>query len=267
MAENRAADQPQVDDEDRSDVDQEAHIQSCLKEAEELKLEGNEYFREKRWEEALNAYRTGLGRLPKRKESLRQNELRNDKGKGKGREDDTSTEEARDAAEETGTSQDGPVEAEAAKVPLTGLEAECSKARSIINANIGACYVKLGDHKEAVEACTQALLDDPQYIKALQRRAASNEQLNTWSSLSSAQEDYNTLLKLLPPSSPSIPQVKRSLHSLKPRVEEAQKRETAEMMDKLKGLGNNILGKFGLSTDNFQFVPNGQGGYSMNFVK
>lgn len=162
MAENRAADQPQVDDEDRSDVDQEAHIQvrgskafarphrftrlplkSCLKEAEELKLEGNEYFREKRWEEALNAYRTGLGRLPKRKESLRQNELRNDKGKGKGREDDTSTEEARDAAEETGTSQDGPVEAEAAKVPLTGLEAECSKARSIINANIGACYVKL----------------------------------------------------------------------------------------------------------------------------
>ena len=26
-------------------------------------------------------------------------------------------------------------------------------------------------------------------------------------------------------------------------------------------------GNFGLSTDNFQFVPNGQGGYSMNFVQ
>lgn len=26
------------------------------------------------------------------------------------------------------------------------------------------------------------------------------------------------------------------------------------------------LGKFGLSTDNFKFEPNGQGGYSMNFA-
>ncbi len=33
-----------------------------------------------------------------------------------------------------------------------------------------------------------ALLDDPNYVKALQRRAASNEILNTWASLSSAEE-------------------------------------------------------------------------------
>lgn len=26
-------------------------------------------------------------------------------------------------------------------------------------------------------------------------------------------------------------------------------------------------GNFGLSTDNFKFEPNGQGGYSMNFVR
>ena len=58
-------------------------------------------------------------------------------------------------------------------------------------------------------------------------------------------------------------------------------------MEKLKGLGNSILGNsilnlrtlsstyptstspgnFGLSTDNFKFVPNGEGGYSMNFVR
>lgn len=96
--------------------------------------------------------------------------------------------------------------------------------------------------------------------------------------------DYNKLLEILPSSSPQVPEIRRSLASLKPRVEAAQKEETAEMVDKLKGLGNNILGtskdvycacilfttctgRFGLSTDNFQFVPNGQGGYSMNFVR
>ena len=28
-----------------------------------------------------------------------------------------------------------------------------------------------------------------------------------------------------------------------------------------------FLGNFGLSTDNFKFEPNGQGGYSMNFAQ
>ena len=69
-----------------------------------------------------------------------------------------------------------------------------------------------GEHKEAVSACTEgtmrnistshgtetctALLDDPQYIKALQRRAASNEHLNSWSSLTSAQEGTVLYFKL-----------------------------------------------------------------------
>lgn len=79
--------------------------------------------------------------------------------------------------------------------------------------------------------------------------------------------DYQTLLDLLPPTSPQLAEVKRSLQSIKPRAEQAQKQEMGEMMDKLKGLGNSVLGNFGLSTDNFKFEPNGQGGYSMNFAR
>ena len=93
------------------------------------------------------------------------------------------------------------------------------------------------------------------------------------------------LLTLLPPSSAQTVNIKRSLLQLKPRIEAAQKKETEEMMGKLKDLGNTVLGelrvnyspnvassrcfigKFGLSTDNFKFEPNGQGGYSMNFVQ
>jgi len=144
---------------------------------------------------------------------------------------------------------------------------DCATRRAVLNANIGACYIKLGDHNNAVEACTAALRDDPKYVKALQRRAASNEAINSWTSFSAAVEDYTALLKLLPPSSPLFRETERSLQLLKPRTEAAQKRETAEMLDKLKDLGNSVLGNFGLSTDNFKFEPNGQGGYSVNFSR
>ncbi|KAJ7646867.1 hypothetical protein FB45DRAFT_733888, partial [Roridomyces roridus] len=130
--------------------------------------------------------------------------------------------------------------------------------RAVLNANIGACYMKLDDHKQAVEACTQALLDDPNYIKALHRRAASNEKINTWSSLTAAQEGWSSNVST---------SILRSQPLLSPRVEAAQKEKTGEMLGKLRNLGNSILGNFGLSTDNFKFEPNGQGGYSMNFTR
>jgi len=48
-------------------------------------------------------------------------------------------------------------------------------------------------------------------------------------------------LKLVP--SNEATDVQRTLHKLKPRLEIAQKKETDEMLDKLKGLGNSILGE------------------------
>ncbi|KZT05924.1 TPR-like protein [Laetiporus sulphureus 93-53] len=248
-------------------IENEAQIKKCLKDADELKQEGNEHFRAKRWGEALAVYRAGLGRLPKRKQAKRKAVPVDGKGKGRETEpSDSGDDGSADGAEDTEGSVQPETEEEE-KRPLSELEQECAKARSVMNANIGACHVKLGEHKEAVAACTEALADDPHYVKALQRRAQSNEQINSWSSLSAAQEDYTTLLSILPPTSTQLPEIRRSLALLKPRAEAAQKRETDEMLDKLKGLGNNVLGKFGLSTNNFQFVPNGQGGYSMNFVR
>ncbi|KAH7924883.1 hypothetical protein BV22DRAFT_1034674 [Leucogyrophana mollusca] len=236
-----------------TDAPNDTTLENCLREAEELKQEGNEHFRASQWNEALVSYRGALARLPNRKESqtLPIDEADPD--------EELDLHPPRDTK---GTAPEHP-----AIDPPSELELECSKARAVLNANIGACLVKVEDHKGVVEACTQALLDDPKYIKALQRRAASNEKIDTWSSLSRAQEDYTALLELLPPSSLQLAQVKRSLQSLKPRQEAAQKRETDEMMSKLKGLGNSILGNFGLSTDNFKFEPNGQGGYSMNFSR
>ncbi|KAG2117803.1 TPR-like protein [Suillus discolor] len=233
----------------------EHEIKKNITEADELKQEGNESFRASRWNEALVSYRTALSRLPRRKPQPPSPDSQDDTSDHGG---------ARSASSgEVPTREEGP---EPASIP-SELEAECAKARAVLNANIGACLVKLSDYSGAVESCTQSLLDDPHYIKALQRRAASNEHLGTWSSLTQAQEDYKSLLELLPPTSPQVAQTKRSLQLLEPRQQAAQKKEMAEMTGKLKNLGNSILGNFGLSTDNFKFEPNGQGGYSMNFAR
>ena len=55
--------------------------------------------------------------------------------------------------------------------------------------------------------------------------------------------DYTKLVTLLPLSSDQVAEARRSLRLLEPRIEEAQKREMGEMVDKLKGFGNSILGE------------------------
>jgi hypothetical protein len=54
--------------------------------------------------------------------------------------------------------------------------------------------------------------------------------------------DYNKLLSLI--SSPSqLADIRKKLQALKPRLEAAQKGEMDEMLSKLKGLGNSLLGQ------------------------
>lgn len=79
--------------------------------------------------------------------------------------------------------------------------------------------------------------------------------------------DNQTLMGLLPPASPQLPGIRRALASLPGRIKEQQQKETAEMMGKLKDLGNSLLGRFGLSTDNFKFDEQPGGGYSMRFER
>jgi hypothetical protein len=103
--------------------------------------------------------------------------------------------------------------------------------------------------------------------KALLRRAKARQQVGGWSSLQGALEDYQALAK--PPhqlSSLDRKAVQAALRELPPRLDEAKNSELADMMGKLKQLGNGILKPFGMSTDNFQFTKDeASGGYSMNF--
>lgn len=104
--------------------------------------------------------------------------------------------------------------------------------------------------------------------KLLLRRAKANTNLSTWSSLQAADEDYKILLSpamepcLSPTDKKTIVQAARALA---PKLNSAKEKEMAEMMGKLKGLGNSILKPFGLSTENFKFEQQEGGGYAMNF--
>ncbi|KAH8731225.1 hypothetical protein GQ44DRAFT_699543 [Phaeosphaeriaceae sp. PMI808] len=103
--------------------------------------------------------------------------------------------------------------------------------------------------------------------KALLRRAKARHEVGGWASLQGSLEDYQALAK--PPNQlTSLDQraVIAALRKLPVKLEEAKNAEMADMMGKLKQLGNGILSPFGLSTDNFQFTKDeGSGGYSMNF--
>lgn len=115
--------------------------------------------------------------------------------------------------------------------------------------------------------CTQALKLDPSYLKALLRRAQANEKINTSTGLTQALEDYKKL-KLQAKDTYTLRECQRAERELPNKIKEKTEQEKEEMIGKLKDLGNSILGKFGLSTDNFQMQPDpsGSGGYTMNFV-
>ncbi|KAL4160643.1 hypothetical protein PRNP1_001207 [Phytophthora ramorum] len=131
--------------------------------------------------------------------------------------------------------------------------------RAVYFSNRAACLLRLGRTEESVDDCTQAVTLSPTYVKALLRRAEALEKLDK---LEEALADYDAVLKIDPTVSTAV----KGHERLQKIVHERQEKMKAEMMDKLKGFGNTILGKFGLSTDNFQMVQDpATGSYSINF--
>lgn len=99
-------------------------------------------------------------------------------------------------------------------------------------------------------------------------RARASIEPQTWTNLSAALEDYKTLqapqyFNTLPP--PDQKTVRQALVTLPSKVSQAKDKEVADMMGKLKDLGNGILKPFGLSTENFKVTQGEGGGYSLSF--
>jgi len=129
----------------------------------------------------------------------------------------------------------------------------------ILNCNKGICFNKLNDYDKALDCFKQALRYNKDYSKALCNKMLL---LNKKEEYLEAYEDFKRLKTL----DYNLWENYRNMENgLAYKAEIQKKKMTDEMLGKLKDVGNTILGKFGLSLNNFQMTPNGQGGYSIQY--
>lgn len=127
--------------------------------------------------------------------------------------------------------------------------------RSICHANRAVCFLKLGKYQETVKECTKSLELNPEYVKALIRRAEAHERLEHYEE---AIADNKKILEL----DPSNDHARRTIVRLEPLAREKAEKMKEEMIGKLKDLGNSLLGRFGMSVDNFKVVKDPNTGSS-----
>lgn len=112
-------------------------MQVSLNEASARKVEGNEHFRLGRWDEAISAYRSGLSHLPER--AVKKEHTRIDRRLSSG--ETTHEEEENEYPDPISEPVDiGTIDNDT--LQLVELD-EYAKMRAVLNANIGACYIKL----------------------------------------------------------------------------------------------------------------------------
>ncbi|WWC85791.1 uncharacterized protein L201_000658 [Kwoniella dendrophila CBS 6074] len=245
-----------------------------------FKTEGNELFTSKppKYDEAIKSYLKAIDHLPiipNDKSSEETNEkniidqgekqiFESTKKVESGIEEVTDEEAIKIEQEELNKSEEI-IDLE--KMEREEIEQDIKELTKATWGNLAACYIAIKDDKKAVEACTEALKIDPKYVKGLHRRATANERIGDLNALVSAKDDYTLLQTLLPNSSPILPSIRRSLFTLPERIKSKEKEQMDEMLGKLKDLGNSLLGNFGLSTDNFKFEKQENGGYGMSFQR
>uniref|UniRef100_A0A7S1AWI7 Uncharacterized protein n=1 Tax=Noctiluca scintillans TaxID=2966 RepID=A0A7S1AWI7_NOCSC len=132
--------------------------------------------------------------------------------------------------------------------------------RAVLFANRAACFQKMERWDETVADCKSAVDLDPAYTKAYCRRSVAFEALGKWHD---ALEDLNKAIEL--DASIRSREYKRQA-MLDKRSKEQFEKDKDEMVGKLKDLGNMVLGKFGMSVDNFKMEQDpATGSYSVKY--
>ncbi|XP_028451742.1 tetratricopeptide repeat protein 1 [Perca flavescens] len=136
-----------------------------------------------------------------------------------------------------------------------------SRERAVLFSNRAAARLHLELKDSAISDCSRAIELNPDYVRALLRRAELYEQTEK---LDEALEDYKKVLDL----DRNQTSARQACMRLPQQIQERNEKLKEEMLSKLKDLGNMVLRPFGLSTNNFQVNQDaGTGSYSINFVQ
>lgn len=226
---------------------EEFSLEKCLS----LKTEGNDFFKNGDFAEALAVYRQGIEVARHRPPYVDNEPTPSPSEETRGAMKDDHPEEGSNISKESPLSS-SPV------VVDTEDEKEAYTLTAQLYANAAACLMRLDapSLEEAVMMLSEALRHQPDYAKARLRRA---ECYYTLEKYPSALEDYDVYEK-------GGGQLCAEEREHKAHAKVQQEQEVKKMMGDLKDLGNKFLGWFGLSTDNFKFDkdPN-SGSYSMRF--
>ncbi|XP_077402322.1 tetratricopeptide repeat protein 1 [Vanacampus margaritifer] len=135
-----------------------------------------------------------------------------------------------------------------------------SQERAVLFSNRAAARLHLDRKDDGIADCSRALELNPDYMKALLRRAELYEQTEQ---LEKALDDYQKVLE----RDPKQTAAGQACARLPQQIHEKNEKLKEEMLGKLKDLGNMVLRPFGLSTNNFQVNQDtNTGSYSINFV-
>jgi len=207
----------------RIEVDYELDFRPPLVRITEFKKKGNNFFRERKYQDAIYAYSRGL---------------------------DIKTEkEEEEVANEEGVEKEEEAEPSAEDISIKLL-------RSQLYSNRAACFLGLKDWHMAIADSTEALKLEPNYVKALTRRGTAQEALNKYEE---ALKDFKRVMELEPRNYAVL----NKIPGLEKKRKEEFEKQKEEMITKLKGMGNWVLGKFGMSIDDFEAKQGQDGSWSV----
>lgn len=131
---------------------------------------------------------------------------------------------------------------------------------STLFSNRAACYQYLEDWDAVIRDSTKAIEFREDFVKAYHRRCKAYEMQDK---MQDALADLKKILELDPSQRPRM---EGHLKVVEQKANAQFEKDKAEMMGKLKDLGNSVLGNFGMSMDNFQWVQDpATGSYSVSY--
>ncbi|KAM0026468.1 putative peptidylprolyl isomerase [Helianthus debilis subsp. tardiflorus] len=109
---------------------------------------------------------------------------------------------------------------------------EFANTRNLLNLNVAACYLKLGDCRKSIETCNKVLDANPVHVKALYRRGMAYMEVGDFDE---ARADFNKMMTIDKSSEANAKAALLKLKQTQQEVEKKARRQFKGLFDKKPG--------------------------------